>query len=230
MSISERLYIRWFPDEASEPTSTLVLTTPSRHFVDLRFYKPSPESKLTEPSLTALEWGFSGRSVGTGTHGKWIHEISSRTDHPDGEADEGDMFPHPTLPDVELERGRMAHPESGEVREYEEAWKAIPVLAVGDSHQDERLAVRLETRSESGEKTGVRGAIVRVGQYCQGIVREGGKVTVQRWAWAQDGGWKQIGRVGNADIPCGATWANVKEGDAVQRGGVVWVVKEVTRL
>lgn len=38
--ISVRESIRWKPDEASEPTSTLVLTSPGRHFVDVRILLP----------------------------------------------------------------------------------------------------------------------------------------------------------------------------------------------
>lgn len=66
-SISWREYIRWvsspgprihslpfiltylkFPDAASEPTSTLVLTSPSRLYVDIRIFKPT---KRGEPEL-----------------------------------------------------------------------------------------------------------------------------------------------------------------------------------
>ena len=39
--ISVREYIRWVPEEPSEPTSTIVLTTPKRLFVDLRVLKPT---------------------------------------------------------------------------------------------------------------------------------------------------------------------------------------------
>ena len=39
-SVSIRRSIRWLPDEASEPTATLVLTSPQRRFVDLRIVKP----------------------------------------------------------------------------------------------------------------------------------------------------------------------------------------------
>lgn len=35
-SISFRKFIRWLPEEASEPTSTLVLTSPEKRFVDIR--------------------------------------------------------------------------------------------------------------------------------------------------------------------------------------------------
>ncbi|KAJ8454983.1 hypothetical protein ONZ51_g12708 [Trametes cubensis] len=221
MSISERLYIRWIPDEPSEPTSTLVLTTPRhRHFIDLR---------LSSPSLDTLEWGFSGSSVGTPTHGKWIHEISSRIDHPDGEADEGDMFPHPTLPDVELERGRMRRPDTGEIREYEEAWKAVPVVPGGGGGPrplkgDKRVSVWLEMQDTATDR---RGSIVRVGQYCQGIVRDGSKISVQRWMWT-DGTWAKVGQIGDFDIPCNVTWSTLDEGEAREHDGDAWEVKEVT--
>lgn len=39
--ISVREYIRWLPEAASEPTSTIVLTTPERRFVDVRVFKPT---------------------------------------------------------------------------------------------------------------------------------------------------------------------------------------------
>ncbi|KAI0647656.1 hypothetical protein C8Q79DRAFT_521993 [Trametes meyenii] len=218
MSISERLYIRWFPDEASEPTSTLVLTTPGRHFVDLRFTLPAP--------LSTLEWGIAGRSVGTPTQGKWIHEISSRTTHPEDESDEGTMSPDQTRPDVELERGRMAHPETGEPREYEEAWKAIPVLALpGDAPPDHRVSVWLELQRT---KPGRRGTVVRVGQFCQGIVREGESISVQRWAWA-DGKWAQVGLVGDIAMPCELTFEPLPRRSVISHDNsdFVWEVKEV---
>lgn len=42
--ISIREYIRWLPDESDEPTSTIVLTTPERRFVDIRILKPTSSS------------------------------------------------------------------------------------------------------------------------------------------------------------------------------------------
>lgn len=40
MGISIREFIRWLPQEASEPTSTIVLTSPERRFVDIRVVRP----------------------------------------------------------------------------------------------------------------------------------------------------------------------------------------------
>lgn len=51
--ISVREYIRWLPEEPSEPTSTIVLTTPNRLFVDLRVLKPTTDDRdqCGEPTL-----------------------------------------------------------------------------------------------------------------------------------------------------------------------------------
>jgi hypothetical protein len=38
-SISIREYIRWLPDQPSEPTTTVVLTSPEKRFVDIRVFK-----------------------------------------------------------------------------------------------------------------------------------------------------------------------------------------------
>lgn len=45
-SISFRKFIRWLPDEASEPTSTLVLTSPEKRFVDIRVVLPDGKDSL----------------------------------------------------------------------------------------------------------------------------------------------------------------------------------------
>lgn len=39
-TISIREHIRWIPDPESEPTSTIVLTSPGHRFVDLRILRP----------------------------------------------------------------------------------------------------------------------------------------------------------------------------------------------
>ena len=181
--------------------------------------------KPEDPSapFTLLEWGLAGRSVGTPSHGIWIHDIDSRTENPGEERDEGDMFPQPEHPDVVLERGKMRHPESGEIREYEEAWKDPQVLAV----DGRRASVVLETSTSAAP--GVKGMVVRVGQFCQGILRLGSAIVVERWAWAQDGGWKLSARIGDgADLPCDVTWDGaLATGDECDRNGVSWIAKEV---
>lgn len=44
-NISIREYIRWLPEEASEPTTTLVLTSAENRFVDIRIIKAANDSQ-----------------------------------------------------------------------------------------------------------------------------------------------------------------------------------------
>lgn len=52
-SISVREFIRWLPQEASEPTSTIVVTSPERRFVDIRVIRPegAPENWPTREGM-----------------------------------------------------------------------------------------------------------------------------------------------------------------------------------
>lgn len=64
-SVSFREFIRWVPDEASEPTSTLVVTSPERRFVDLRILLTSDENNgiedhgMTNPFLLKMPTNYS---------------------------------------------------------------------------------------------------------------------------------------------------------------------------
>ena len=199
------------------------MLTCQKSFVDLRLLKPSDS---TSP-FTELDWGIGGRSVGSGNQGKWVHDIDSRTLDP--EPDAGQMSPHPTLPDVTLERGTMRHPESGEVREYEEAWKHIPILPVpcGGPYDGKVVSMFLESGAEGEHK---RGMICRVGQYVQGIVRDGDAVSVQRWAWSEEEReWRNVARIGDAPMVCEATWTELFEGpgDSTIHDGVLWRVRSL---
>ena len=47
-TISIRKFIRWIPDEPSEPTTTFVITSPRlKRFVDLRILLPEGDSSWT---------------------------------------------------------------------------------------------------------------------------------------------------------------------------------------
>ncbi|KAL2258801.1 hypothetical protein VTK26DRAFT_7736 [Humicola hyalothermophila] len=73
--ISHRESFQWIPDETSEPTSTIVLTTPGGRFVDLRILKPLPKpwQQLEHPLITqapkmplsCLDWAIAGTSTTT---------------------------------------------------------------------------------------------------------------------------------------------------------------------
>lgn len=58
-TISHRKFIRWLPDEASEPTSTLVLTSRDNRFVDIRVLlndEGSMDSRCKGENLKKGSW------------------------------------------------------------------------------------------------------------------------------------------------------------------------------
>ncbi|KZZ99227.1 hypothetical protein AAL_02778 [Moelleriella libera RCEF 2490] len=218
-SISIRRSIRWPPDDASEPTSTIVLTSPGRLFVDVRILTdehgqvPSGD----DVPLDRLDWAIAGTSfssslssqAGAGSwHARWEHWIDSRTDAA-AAADEADMV---TLgPDnVVLEKGAMVNPQTGRVAPYEEIWEDEDV----PGGQGRVVVLRWEDRaaaagghgddddddggSGSGSNSRDRGLAIRLGRYCQGIVKIGGRVTVERWEHG-----KRVVRMGaHEELPC----------------------------
>ncbi|KAJ0158492.1 hypothetical protein CTA2_11462, partial [Colletotrichum tanaceti] len=193
-SISFREHIRWIPDEASEPTSTIVLTSPQRRFVDLRILKSAPTADAAQGATHAakrLEWGIAGTSssttlrdgdgAGDGAggqvrHSRWEHWIDSRTTDPESAADEGDMYEQ--ADGLTLEKGRMVNPATGEETDYEELWRDVePVAVVGSGGEAvECIVLRFED-----EQAGARGSVVWLGRFCQGISRVGADVTAERW-------------------------------------------------
>ncbi|KAF6803926.1 hypothetical protein CSOJ01_10552 [Colletotrichum sojae] len=234
-SISFREHIRWLPDEASEPTSTIVLTSPQRRFVDLRILKsgPSPEAQKSN-GIDRLEWGIAGTSSsslvpdgkgGEVRHSRWEHWIDSRTTDPESAADEGDMYPQDGH--LTLEKGRMVNPATGRECDYEELWRDVDPEPASASAAKGPECVVLNFEDAP---TGARGAVVWLGRFCQGISRVGEDVTVERWEWREDGGWKRTTRLGGgAELPCEVllkTGAQLSVGAHVKHGDLVWDVVE----
>jgi len=110
-TVTTRRYIRRNDGEAVEATSTLVLTSPRGHFVDIRPLKKSSSSPplplpavsrdVVEPipgttGILRLQWAFGGiattteRSDGT-QHCAWTHLVDSQTLAVKDEVDEGIM-------------------------------------------------------------------------------------------------------------------------------------------
>ncbi|GKT64073.1 hypothetical protein ColTof4_04381 [Colletotrichum tofieldiae] len=238
-SISFREHIRWIPDEASEPTSTIVLTSPQRRFVDLRILKSAPtaEGAQAPHGIERLEWGIAGtsssavRDDGNGgqvRHSRWEHWIDSRTTEPEKAADEGDMYEQPD--GLTLEKGRMVNPATGKATDYEELWRdvePVPAGAAGGAGAGE--AVECIVLRFEDEPTRSRGLVVWLGRFCQGISRIGGDVAAQRWEWRDDEGWKRTVRIGERELPCEAllkTGAPLSVGAHIVHEDLVWDVLE----
>ncbi|AEO66270.1 uncharacterized protein THITE_2045531 [Thermothielavioides terrestris NRRL 8126] len=234
--ISIREYIRWLPDDASEPTSTIVLTTPQRRFVDIRVLKPLPSDPASaDPVIppSQLDWAIAGTSTSSSSningasHSQWHHWIDSRTADAESVVDEGHMLGHPSDPALTLEKGRMVNPTTGVETDYEEMWRSEPVETVpcagGGAAEVTCLALHPETRPR-------RGLVVRLGQYCQAFARDGDHIALERLKWDSDQQrWVRQVRLGEQEFPTDMTTYFAHEasvGDEVTIGGRVWKVVE----
>ncbi|OTA00360.1 hypothetical protein A9Z42_0079780 [Trichoderma parareesei] len=238
--ISFRKFIRWLPDEASEPTSTLVLTSPERRFVDIRVSLADcsdvlPDTEQILP-LSRLDWAIAGTSsstvLGEGhSHSRWAHWIDSRA--LEAPADEGHMYAQPDGLST-LEKGRMVNPDTGKETDYEEMWFDPPPKAT--SGKNRALCVVLMMEDEEKEK---KGMFVRLGEWAQVLVRDGageGDVVAERWEWRDDGlGWRRRVRLGDerSKMPCERVLlgeAEMKVGGEVKVGDEIWRVVEVAEV
>ncbi|EUC49224.1 hypothetical protein COCMIDRAFT_63197, partial [Bipolaris oryzae ATCC 44560] len=249
------------PSHQFEPTNTLVLTSPLRTFADIRIYKafttstaPTPNS-IGQGPQQRLEWAFAGTSTsvpiqppgasdgGTQkpqedeewenvTHSTWKHWLDSRytVGDPSIPVDGGDMYP--LSEELTLEVGHAYHPALEAVKTHEEMWRdeeikstSLPVTGTGGK----KLCVVLRCHDDAA---GVRGVIVRVGQYVQGILMQGDKTTVERWEWAVENEgedemakWQRTVRIGGAFLPCAVCFrdAVLAVGGKVRYGEFEWV-------
>lgn len=242
-SISIRKYIRWGSEPPSEPTSTLVLTSPGSRFVDIRVLTaPSPDLGLdTEPghetfgSLTIdrLDWAFAGttssstdvsRADGSKTkHSVFNHWVDSRTTEPQLVRDEGDMVPCPG--GLALEVGNMVNPATGRMTAYEELW--MDKSPAPGSPEGPKCVV-LQILDEPGAK---RGQFICLGPYAQGVLRVGDTFTAERWLWNEsDSRWEQTVKAGDSHDALGVLFDGRRGpgrvGDKVEASTGTWTVIE----
>ena len=178
----------------------------------------------SEASLSYLQWAFAGRShiteetrdeqgKRTSYHCVWDHWVDSRSDAP--EIDEGDMLPQED--GTVLEQGASTDPATGQVQQYEELWEDLEVEPIGSKGKRSSYVVKTE-----GDEATTRGLVVKVGGFCQGILKHNGALTVERWrkeavdtASAEGetehktttrtrNDWVRVFRAGEAILPCEA--------------------------
>lgn len=199
-----------------EGTSTLVLGSPNKYFVDVRLVIPL-SSVATR--LEQVDWAFAGTSEHDSTvdppHAVFHHWVDSR--HPDAEGilDEGDMHPG-NVPGEVLERGVMVNPSGGKLEPYEECWV--------DQEPDGQDGCVV--RHEDGK--GARGLMIRTGTRVQAVLRVGDEMSVGRWNIVQPGGlWEAVAAVGDQTSVPGALPPSLKLGETVKsENGRGWVCVE----
>lgn len=131
-----------------------------------------------------------------------------------------------------LEFGHGVNPATGKMWAYEELWTDEEVLAAPTREASEPLVHSIVLRCED-ETHDVRGVVVRLGRYCQGIVMKGDYVSVERWVWVAEGGdglgrWKRTVRIGDQFLPCAPTFtpAVLSVGGKVRYWDYEWVCEE----
>ena len=254
-SISVRKYIQWLTEPPSEPTSTLVLTSAQSRFVDVRILNPSQQcdsegvhqrklinfdrrycmlNYIDILPFSRLDWAFAGTSstelktVPDGrqlVHSKWRHWVDSRFPLAEEVNDEGDMLPQKD--GTTLERGTMVNPATGQMTDYEECWSDVePTSTNSDS---ERLCVVLQLHDDANN---ARGVVVRIGQYCQGLLRVGEQLALERWEWKKETGWNRVTRMGDMWLPCGVALddSKLKIDGEVTYGQYLWKVVELAEF
>mgnify|MGYP004510062419 CR=1 FL=1 len=131
-----------------------------------------------------------------------------------------------------LEHGFAFHPHLGRVAGHEEGWRDVDARSTSPSGS--KISVLLRCRDD---ERGVRGVVVRVGQFCQGIVMVADEVATERWEFQIDGDkelleekrWNRTARTGDFFLPCAVTFRPevLGLGGSVRCRGFEWVVEEV---
>ena len=162
-----------------------MLTSKDAYFVDLRISLESYQQEKDKSIISkdCLQWAFAGKSRTARAkkndkgdtvfwHGIWDHWIDSRTDDPEG--DEGDM----TVQEdgTVLEEGANTNTITGTTERYEELWEDLRVDQIGQKGNKSSIVLRADDPVKN-----IRGLLVKVGGWCQGIVKDDGNLTVERW-------------------------------------------------
>ncbi|MCJ1415738.1 hypothetical protein MMC32_002071 [Xylographa parallela] len=230
---SVRKHIRRLPGEATEPTSTLVLTSHESWFVDVRILTTTRKDGTREAlpidgsPISTLEWAFAGKShttqpkvPGGPAHTVWSHDVDSQTSDP--EMDEGDMYEQENG-DV-LECGQNIDADTGEVKKYEELWHDVGVQLVGQEKHHVCVVLMADDKSHN-----TKGMIVRVGNWCQGILKVGEETTVERWQWSHGDQWQIVAKLGQKSLICETTFhgTSLEIGKVIRHHDLDWKTVEL---
>jgi Protein HRI1 len=131
-------------------------------------------------------------------------------------ADAGDMHVQPN--GEVLEQGSMINPSTNKVEQYEECW-----VDLKDEDGREKVGWVLKVEEE-----GMKGMMVRVGGWIQGVLRRGEEFEVARWRFTERKGWEQLVGIGRLELPREVFWhEGVRDGvKFMGNQGEEWVCVE----
>ncbi|KAF2197349.1 hypothetical protein GQ43DRAFT_444331 [Delitschia confertaspora ATCC 74209] len=110
-------------------------------------------------------------------HAHWSHWVDSRVAvGAVAPVDEGDLWP---MDDGrELEVGHAKNPFTGKEVNHEEMWRNVAILPCGPTQHKIYTVLRIQN-----DTLLTRGVVIRIGQFCQGILKVGQQVCVERWEY-----------------------------------------------
>ena len=136
-----------------------------------------------------------------------------------------------------LEKGNMQNPSTGQSCEYEEVWHDLEIRMLKGESQ--RVCIVLEADFPS---TGTKGMLMRIGDWCQGILKTTQGMTIERWQWLHtesphgDQGhdsisevkWTRLAKFGSGSLPSPIMLSlrNLVDGSKVESGGIEWSLVE----
>lgn len=125
-----------------------------------------------------------------------------------------------------LERGKMVNPATGRMTEYEESWLDPTPKTTNGGEKGERVCAVVRLHDDEHD---ARGLVVRLGEWCQGVLRVGDAFSLERWKWEGEGGWTRRARMGDLWLPCGVVMdpLKVELGGEVRHGDYLWKVEEL---
>lgn len=159
------------------------------------------------------------------THSIWHHWVDSHHANAEEVIDEADMYPQTDGRTLEI--GRMVNAATGKMTDYEELWKDVEPLVTSSEEAIPKACVVLQLQDDAHK---ARGMVMRLGQFCQGVLRVGESVNLERWQWYERGGWKRASRIGDYWLPCGVVldgYQTLALGGEVKHGEYLWEVIEM---
>ena len=145
-----------------------------------------------------------------------------------------------------LECGMGISPHTGKMTNYEELWHDLGIGLVDTETEHVCIVLKAESSTPA-----IKGMVVRIGGWCQGIIKSGKEMSVERWKWISEttletedsaseqvnifpsklGVWQRVMRLGSERLPCSLTFQvdYLEEGDTIKSRDLQWVVVEKYR-
>ena len=123
-----------------------------------------------------------------------------------------------------LECGQNIDADTGEVKKYEELWHDVGVQLVGQEKHHVCVVLMADDKSHN-----TKGMIIRVGNWCQGILKVGEETTVERWQWSHGDQWQIVAKLGQKSLICETTFhgTSLEIGKVIRHHDLDWKTVEL---